>query len=110
MNFKQVLGLLLAILGVASLFVAHSIDARLDEGREQISSAESQVGQGRRLFSGSPATRDVGNALLFNPADRKINAAKGEVDQYALLATQLRIGGVVLIVAGIGVIYFFRKK
>ena len=132
MNFKQVLGLLLSILGVVCLFVAHSIDVRLDEGREQISDAESQVGRGRRLFSGSPVTRETGNTLLFNPADKKINAAKGDIDHYALLAeedgdlefapflalvmeqhllaTQLRVGGIVLIISGIGVIYFFRNK
>lgn len=108
-NWKQISGAATIVVGVIFLFVAYSIEGRLDEGRQEISRGESQVNQGRRLFSGSPVSKEVGNQLLFNSADRKIAEGKQEISQYSVFAQQLRVGGIILILIGAGVIYFFRK-
>lgn len=110
MNWKQLLGAAAIVVGVIFLFLAHSIDVRLQEGRAEISRGESQVNQGRRLFSGSPVSKEVGNQLLFNSADKKIAEGKEAIQTYSILAGQLKIGGILLIIGGICVIYFFRRK
>lgn len=110
MNWKQIVGVVVAVFGIALLFAAHSIEVRLDDGREQISEAESQVKAGKKLFSVNPVTKDLGNRVLFNSADKKINKAKGEVGKYETIVSQLRMGGAILIVVGVGMLFFLRDK
>lgn len=110
MNWKQILGAVAIVLGVVCLFLSHSIAVQVGEGQEQINRGQSQVNQGKKFFSGNQVTKEVGNQLLFNPAEKKIREGQAEVDYYTTVAQQLNVGGIILILGGAGAIYFFRRK
>jgi hypothetical protein len=112
MNLKRIIGILVAIGGVVLIFVANHIQEQVEGGKEKVSSAEKSVGQGQRLFGLNPYTKEIGQRTIFDPAQNKINAGKEEISHYESLANSLKIGGIILALAGIGIVFipFSRKK
>lgn len=112
MNLKRIIGILICIGGVVMLFISNHIKNEVESGKMQISSAESQVSQGKTLFGLNPVTKTIGDQAVFNSAQNKINAGKEEVAYYESLAHQLQIGGIIAIIIGIGIalIPFGSKK
>jgi hypothetical protein len=112
MNLKRIIGILIAVVGLASIFFANHIKAQVGEGKEKVSSAEKSVGQGQSLFGSNPVTQQIGQKALFDPAQKKINAGKEEIAYYETLASRLEIGGAILIVVGLGIAFipFSRKR
>ena len=110
MNWKRIIGVVLVIGGIASLLVAGYIRKQVAEGKLEISSAQSKVNQGKTLFGLTPYTKDVGDKVIFDPAQKKIRAGQSEVAHYEILASRLQIGGVILIVAGIIVFFLPMRK
>jgi len=94
------------------LGVSHYIQARVLEGRGEISRGEQKVSTGRKVFGVNPVSKEVGDQMLFNSADQKIAAGKEEADSYERMANMLQTGGIVAIVVGAGMILvsFMRKK
>ena len=112
MKLKRVIGILLAIGGLVMIFAAKRIQSQVEEGKETVSSAEKSVGQGQTLFGLNPVTKEIGQRTIFDPAQNKINAGKEEIAYYEKLASELEIGGGILVVIGIGIAFipFSRKK
>lgn len=112
MNSKRIIGILICIGGVVLIFVSSYIQKQVESGELEISSAESKVGQGRTLFGLNPYSKEIGNQVFFNSADKKIEAGKEKAAHYASLANQLWIGGIAAIVVGLGIVFipFGRKK
>lgn len=107
----RILGIVVFLAGVVMIGASQYIKKEVIKGREQIASGEKSVKQGKALFGLNPVSEQVGDAALFDPAEKKIAAGKQEADAYARLADNLQIGGVVAIIVGILLIaYSFRKK
>jgi hypothetical protein len=112
MNLKRIIGIVICIGGIVLIFVSNYIKNQVESGKIQISSAESQVSQGKTLFGVNPVSKQVGNQVFFNSADSQIAAGKRDVAYYESLASQLQIAGIVAIAVGLGVIFipFSSKK
>lgn len=109
MKGKRSLGIFLFILGIALIVFSMYIKGETAEGRRKISSAQRQVDQSQRLFSLNPITKQVGKGVT-GTAQRRIDEGKREVAQYEDMAYWFQIGGAVLIIIGIGVVWTSRKK
>lgn len=98
---KRILGFIFIIAGVGALYVSNYITEQVEEGKEKISSAESQIERGNQLFSMTPVTKEVGKGLSSG-AQKKIKAGKQEVAKYEAMAQNLKTGGYIAI--GLGVL------
>lgn len=110
MNTKRIIGIIIIIIGVVSLITSRYIKHRVEEGKGEISSAEKKVGQADSLFSLHPFAEEVGKKGFTDSARKKIEQGKRDVKEYSELAYWLQIGGIVLIVAGVGVVFISGKK
>jgi hypothetical protein len=109
MKTKVISGVVILICGIVLLCVSIYIKTQVLEGREKISSAQSQVDQGNALFSLTPETNAVGKTVTGS-AQRKIDAGSREAAHYEEVARWTQIGGIILIVVGAGVILISRKR
>ena len=109
MSARKVSGLVIAVVGVGSLLFSMYIKNEVAKGRGQIKDAQGKVDTGKGLFSLSPYTKDVGDAL-GSSAQKKIDEGKMQADAYEALAQWLQIGGIALIVIGAAVFLVPKKK
>ncbi len=109
MNSKRTLGLLILICGIAMIVMAQYIKNRVEQGKEQISSAQKKVKQANSLFSLSPVTKEVGQGVTGS-VQKKIDEGKEQVLHYMDFANWLQIGGIVLVILGPVVMFVGRKK
>jgi uncharacterized membrane protein HdeD (DUF308 family) len=105
MSLKRIIGIVICIGGIVLIFVSNYIKSQVESGKMQISSAESQVSQGKTLFGLNPVSKQVGNQVFFNSAEQQINAGKKDVAYYESLASQLQIAGIIAIVVGLGIVF-----
>ncbi|MBM3183737.1 MAG: hypothetical protein FJZ64_00325 [Chlamydiae bacterium] len=98
---KRIIGICIGLSGVVMLGVAGYINKQLVQGRQQVTSAQKKVSQGKTLFGLNPITGEIGDKAIINPAEKKIRAGKEEIARYETIANRLQIGGIVMIVAGI---------
>lgn len=106
---RKTVGITAFIIGVAMLAGSFYIKSKVEEGREQIADAEKKVGAGKGLFSVTPYTKDLGNALAHG-AEKKIKAGTAEADRYERIAGMLQIGGIIFIVIGVGTLLIRKRK
>ena len=109
MNLKQIFGAIIFVGGIVLLFVAHYINTQIEEGNLQISSAQQKVDTSKKLFNMSPYSKPVGEGLTSG-AQSKINAGKGTIEYYTIVAQRCQIGGIIALVVGAGMMFFFRNK
>ncbi|MEN9343296.1 MAG: hypothetical protein RLZZ453_83 [Chlamydiota bacterium] len=108
---RKIIAGLLIILGVAAVGASMYINEQVLAGAQKIKNAEQSLDTANQLFSLSPVGKDIGKGIRSS-ADKKINAGKEMVAEYAALAGQLKVGGIAAILIG-GVLFFFprtRKK
>lgn len=108
MRRKKTVGLVLMIVGAGLLVFSDYIARQVAMGQARIGSAQSQVDTVQSVFSQTEYTKPFGKALTGG-AQKKIDAGQQKVDQYSALSSFLKVGGVVLIVAG-GYLFFFPIK
>jgi ABC-type Zn uptake system ZnuABC Zn-binding protein ZnuA len=106
---KKIIGFVLLIGGAALIALSFYIKNQVAEGREKISSAQSQVNVGKTLFSLHPVTKEIGGKLT-DVAEKKIAEGSEMAAQYEKRAEWLMIGGVGLGALGLGILLFARKK
>lgn len=110
MKILRIVGILVVIAGIVSLFVSNYISEQVEEGRGQVAGGERKVKQAQQLFSFNPVTKQVGEGLTGS-AQKKIAMGKEQIAYYEQMAQTLQIGGIVGIVAGAGLFLFsFSKK
>lgn len=101
---------IVSFIGAAALILfSVYIMRQVEIGKGQVSSAQSTVNVGQKLFSVNPVSKEVGNQLT-NPIQSKIAEGSEEIARYESLAHYLLVGGVALGVIGLGFIIFGRKK
>lgn len=108
MSTKKITGIILCVIGLACLGMSYYIKEQVAGGQEKIESAQRSVDQSKKLFSQNPVSKEVGN-LFMGSAQKEINKGAAEIVYYAQLAQTLQIGGIVLIIAGV-IIVFFPKR
>jgi len=109
MKNGKILGIVLVIAGAVLLYFSHYINTQVAEGRSEISTGQSQVDTATKLFSVNPVSKEVGNQFTGS-AQSRINAGIVEANQYAEYANWFMIGGIITIVAGVGVFLFMKKR
>lgn len=109
MNHKRNSAVLCLIAGAGLLAASFYIHGQVAEGREQISSAQKKVDQSNSLFSVSPYTKGVGNALTGS-AQKKIDAGSAEAAHYEEMANMLKFGGFGLLILGAIIFVLSRKR
>ena len=109
MNSTKITGLVVIIVGAALLLFSDYIAQEVAEGREQIQQGQQSVDTLDSLFSQSQYTKSVGKTFTGS-AQKRIDRGNREVAKYGALSNQLQIGGIILIVVGIGIFFFWKKK
>ncbi len=111
MLFMKILGILIAIAGIAALLFSNYIDDQVLQGKTKIAQGERAVKKGNQLFSGNPVSEQIGKGLTSG-ANKKIAKGKEEIAYYEDLSSKLKTGGTVAIIVGAGIFIFsfFRKK
>jgi drug/metabolite transporter (DMT)-like permease len=107
-NWKKILGMVVAVVGVIMVVFAEYIASQVAEGREQIEQGQGKVNTINKIFSVNPTSEQVGKQLT-KPAQNKIDQGKRDVAHYASLAERLRVAGIVLMVGG-GALFFWGRK
>ena|SRR3990167_617094 len=103
------LGVLLIVLGGASIGGSLYIQHQVEEGSEKIKKAEQTVDRGRSFLSLNPATDEIGKGLARS-ADKKIQMGKEQIAHYTQMASRLKIGGIVLVVLGAALLWIRPHK
>ena len=108
---KQIVGLLLVVIGVGILSLSYYIHTQVKDGKMQVGSGQKKVDSVNRVFSVAPASKPVGN-MLTGSAQTQINEGKGKIAQYEQFAYLLQIGGGIAIILGVGLWLFglFKKN
>ena len=109
MLIRRIIGVLLIIAGIASFCTSLYIMSEVEAGKQKISNAQQKVDQGNGLFSLNPITEEIGQGVSSS-AQSKINAGQAEIAKYTKLANNLQIGGIVLVIAGAGILFIGKKK
>ena len=109
MKTKKIISLLLIILGLGLIGTAMYINSEVETGKHKISRAQSQVDQGKNLFSLNPVTKEVGKGLTGG-AQKKINEGKQQVTHYEGVAKVTQISGIILLIIGIATFFCCRKS
>lgn len=109
MNGKRISGIVILLVGVAMLAASSYIKSQVEEGREQISSAQKKVKQANSLFSLNPVAKEVGG-VVTGEAEKKINAGQQQADEYEQIRGWLQVGGIVCLVVSAGLFLLSRKK
>ena len=91
MSFKQKCGIIAVIIG--ALIVIIALYARFRVGE-----VKGEIKKGSSLFGGNPVDKQITGAL------------EGKVGAYDAPITWTLVGGIVLVIAGAGVIYFYKRK
>jgi hypothetical protein len=103
------LGIVLLILGIASVGASIYIKGEVEAGKEQVSSAQDTVDKGNSLFSLNPATEDIGKELS-SPIQKKIDQGNADIETYEAVALWSRVGGAILIILGLSMLFIRKKK
>jgi hypothetical protein len=108
MNFRRILGFIILVIGVLMMIVAYSIKHRTEEGTQQVKAAQKKVDKVDDTFSLSPVTKPLGDGLTGS-AQKKIDKGKEEILYYENIAKWLKLGGILVIVAGVIIVLIPRK-
>lgn len=109
LNFKQGIGILFIVVGIALLIFVFYGKGQISEGKEQIASGKQKVKQTQQLFSFNPVSKQVGEGLTSG-AQGKIAAGELTIEQYETIFMWCEIGGIALLVIGAGLVLFCGTK
>jgi hypothetical protein len=108
MHFKRIVGIVVLVIGVVLVGFSIYIKTQVAEGKEEVSRAQRRVDQGNSLFSLTPVTKGIGKGISGS-AQEKINEGVRKIGEYSSLASGLEIGGIILILAGLGIILVAKR-
>lgn len=108
MQKRKIFGIALIVVGALMVVFSEYISEQVAAGKIKIYSAQQQVNTLNSAFDKSAATKPIGE-FFTSGAQSKINAGRAEVAHYESLAQKLQIGGVILVLAGVGLLFWKRK-
>ncbi|MBI2743392.1 MAG: hypothetical protein HYX48_05690 [Chlamydiales bacterium] len=108
MNFRKILGIIVVVCGLGMIGMSMYIMGQVEEGEQQISSAQKKVDVGTGITSLNPATKEIGKSLSGS-VQKKIDEGSMEAAHYRQIAGWSKIGGIVLIALG-GIIFLIPRR
>ncbi len=109
MKVKTIASIGLVVLGVATLLLSGYIAREVAAGRLQIMQGQKQIDTVDSVFSMSRYTKPFGKQLT-GAGQKRIDAGEAEADKYERVSNQLRIGGIILIVLGGGLFFYWKRR
>lgn len=109
MNAKKLTGIACIIVGAILLFFSNYIAEQVTAGKQRIASGQQQVDTYNKYFSATPYSKELGKQVTA-PYQRRINEGNVEVSYYESLSLMLQIFGIILILIGIAILVFWKKK
>lgn len=109
MNSRKMLGIGCIIVGAVMLFFSNYIADQVAAGKLQTASGQRQIDQTNSLFNRTQYTKPFGS-VVTGSGQARVDAGNLKIAQFETLQGKLQIGGIVLIVLGIGILVFWRKK
>ncbi len=110
MKKKRILGGILVILGIVFYIFGSYISGEVAEGRKKIASAQGSVDKLQGLSDVTPFSKGLGD-MATGSAQKQIDAGKQDADKYQKIANWLHGGGIVIFIAGVGLLIFsFVRK
>lgn len=106
MTARRIIGILMLMCGVALILASKYIKSQVEQGQQQINSAQAKVNQADSLLSLNPTSKQVGQ-VFTDSAQKKIDAGKQQVIEYTTLADRLRVSGIAVFVLGLCYIILF---
>ncbi len=109
MKTRKTWGIICIILGATMLFFSHYISEQVASGRIEIQQGKRAVQSTESLFGASKYTKPIGEEVTRS-GRQKISAGEHEIVKYTTISRNLKIGGIVLILIGVGLIFMSRRK
>ena len=111
MKKKRTLGIILGVIGIVFLILAHFLNNALDSGRSQVRSGQAKVDTLNVLTDQTSYTKKVGRGATSS-GQNKIDAGKATIASLEVVAVTLKVGGIILLIAGVGLVGFtyFRPR
>lgn len=99
----RIVGILVVIAGIGCIFFSNYITTQVNEGKIKIEKGQKKMDQSSGLFSSNPYTKPLGKGITSS-GQKKIDEGKQQVAHYEELAGTLKIGGIVGIIVGAGLV------
>lgn len=109
MRTNRIIGLVLVVAGAICLVFSHYIAQEILIGEGKIQRGQKMVDTTNELFSQSQYTKPFGS-FVTKGAQERIDAGNDEVAHYRNVVKTLKLSGVILIVVGVFIGFFYRKK
>ena len=109
MKAKKKWGIVMLILGALLIGSSFYIKSQVVEGQKKVANVEKSTDLSDKLFSVTPETEELGDTLS-SPIKGKVSEGKEQIAFYTALANGLEIGGMLLAVLGIGLIFLGKKS
>lgn len=111
MRSTRIIGILAIIVGAGLLVFANVIADRIEEGRQEINAGQKKIDTTQKVFGigNNPVAKQVGQSVTSS-GQRRINEGQAQITTYSQLVQYFRIGGGVLIVIGIFLLFYGKKK
>jgi ABC-type transport system involved in multi-copper enzyme maturation permease subunit len=108
-NPKAFLGIVMIVVGAIMLVFSNYIANQVTAGKFAIQSGQNTIDNTNSLFSTTKATKPIGE-MFTSSGQQRVDAGRAEVSKYESISHNLQLGGIALIVVGIGLLIWSRKK
>lgn len=109
MNFKQILGALIFVGGLVLIYIAHYINVQIEAGNIEVLRGQEKVDDVNSFWGRTPVTKPIGKSMTSDGQSR-IDAGKGTIAYYTIIAQRYQIGGIIALVVGTGMMIFLRTR
>lgn len=109
MKTRRIWGIICIIVGAVMLFFSHYINEQVAEGKIQIHQGKQAIKSTESIFGMSKYTKPIGQTITSS-GKRKIEAGEQDITKYTEMSRNLKIGGIVLIIVGLGLIFIGKRK
>ncbi|NBO23913.1 MAG: hypothetical protein EBU93_01540 [Chlamydiae bacterium] len=103
---KHILVIFFLLAGASSLGISNYIQHQVQQGQEQINSAEQNLDTLGKISSISPWSKSI-DEKINQGANKKIDAGKSEIEKYTTISSLLKISGFVFF--GIAALLFVKR-
>ena len=109
MKSRRTWGIICIIVGAVMLFFSHYISEQVAAGKIEIRQGKQTIKATESLFGVSKYTKPIGEELTSS-GKRKIAQGEQDITKYTEMSRNLKIGGIVLIVVGLGLIFIGKRR
>jgi hypothetical protein len=97
------------VVGAICVFFSNYIAVQVAEGKYKVASGQQKVNMIDSAFSQSKYTKGVGQ-VFTGSAQRRIDEGKAEIAKYEGLANKLQVGGAIVAVLGVVLLFVWKRR